>query len=175
MSKAAYELVPDVVPTSGIGLTEKEADAIFEIAYLAILADHKLSDDEIEAFRGVVARVRRVVGADVNSPYRQASEPAVAKLSNAELDAVLDDLRGRTERVDADERLRVLAKGLSPMAREVAYKIAFALGLADMDSSDEEFEFDLQLVDALEFPSERAEELSDDVMAVLNGGGEGVT
>ena len=173
MSKAAYELVPDVVPASGVGLSNKEADAILEIAYLAILADHKLSDDEIEAFRGVVARVRSIVGADPSSPYRKASEPAVAKLTNAELDALLDDLRARTERVEADERLRVLAKGMSPAARELGYKVAYALGLADMDSSDEEFEFDLQLVDALELPTERAEELGDDVMAVLNGGGEG--
>jgi hypothetical protein len=173
MTKAAYELVPDVVPASGVGLSDKEADAILEIAYLAILADHKLSDDELEAFRGVVARVRSIVGADPSSPYRKASEPTVAKLTNAELDGLLDDLRARTERVEADERLRVLAKGLSPAARELAYKVAYALGLADMDSSDEEFEFDLQLVDALELPTERAEELGDDVMAVLNGGGEG--
>lgn len=170
MSKAAYELVPDVVPASGVGLSDKEADAILEIAYLAILADHKLSDDEIEAFRGVVSRVRAIIGADPSSPYRKPSDPVVAVLSNAELDVVLDDLRARTERVEADERLRVLAQGLSPAARELAYKIAYALGLADMDSSDEEFEFDLQLVDALELPTDRAEELGDDVMAVLNGG-----
>lgn len=172
MSKSAYELVPGVVPAAGVGVSDKEADAILEIAYLAILADHKLSDDEIEAFRGVVARVRLIVGADPGSPHRQAAEPSVTPISNTELDGILDDLRVRTERVEADERLRVLAKTLSPAARELAYKIAFALGLADMDSSDEEFEFDLQLVDALELTTDRAEELSDDVMAVLNGDSE---
>ena len=117
--------------------------------------------------------MRSVVGADPSGPYRAAPEAAAASLSNAELDRVLDELRVRTEHVQADERLLVLAKGLSPVARELAYKVAYALGLADMDSADEEFEFDLQLVDALEFPTERAEELSDDVMAILNGGGEG--
>ena len=55
-----------------------------------------------------------------------------------------------------------------PVPRELAYTVAYAMGLADMDSSDEEFELDLQLQDALEISNERAEALAEQVMAVLN-------
>lgn len=150
---SAHELVPDVIP-EGFAISPDEADALLEIAYLAIFADHRLSDEELSAFRGVVGRLR-------------GTEPSAKAI-----DSLLDAFRSRAEGVDADERLRALAKPLSPAVREVAYKVAYALGLSDMDSSDEEFEFDLQLVDALELSNDRAEDLADEVMELLNSGGE---
>ena len=69
----------------------------------------------------------------------------------------------------ADERLRTLAGKMSTPARELAYRVAYAMGLADMEASDEEFELDLQLVDALELSNDRAEELVDEVMAIMDG------
>jgi hypothetical protein len=146
---SASELVPRVIPEA-FAPTPAEGDAILEIAYLAIFADHRLSDDEIAAFRGVVGRIRGAVP------------------SPAQTDALLDQLRAAVEGKDPDEQLRALAGPLSPPAREVAYKVAYALGLSDMDSSDEEFEFDLQLVDALELSNDRAEDLADEVMALFN-------
>lgn len=146
---SAHELVPRVIP-EGFAPTAAEADAILEIAFLAILADHRLSDDEIAAFRGVVGRIQGTA----------ASAQAT--------DTLLDTLQARSAGVDADERLREIAKPLSAKTREVAYKVAYALGLSDMDSSDEEFEFDLQLVDALELANDRAEDLADEVMQLFN-------
>lgn len=157
MSTPAYELAPLVVPDSGITLTDKEAEAILEIAYLAIAADRRLSEDEIEAFRGMMARLRPL-----------AAGP-VGPVSARDLDRTLDRLNALLERVERDEHLRALAADLSPAARELAYKVSYALGLADMDSSDAEFEFDLQLVEALDLESDRAEALADEVMGVLNG------
>ena len=136
-------------------LPPSEIDAVVEIAYLTIAADRRLADEEVAAFHRVLERLR-------GSPVAQA-----------ELDKVLDDMYDRAdaargERGYADERLRALAGKMSVPARELAYKVAYAMGFADMDSSDEEFELDLQLQDALEISNDRAETLADEVMAVLN-------
>jgi len=145
------EKIASVVPAD-VKLTPAEADAIVEIAYVTIAADRKLDAAEVDAFRAVLERLR---GATVDS---------------GELDVVLDQMYARVERVGEklDEHLRALGAEMSPSARELAYKVAYAMGIADLDSSDEEFELDLQLVDALELTSDRAEELADDVMRTLN-------
>jgi len=136
-------------------LPPSEIDAVVEIAYLTIAADRRLADEEVAAFHRVLERLR-------GSPVAQA-----------ELDKVLEDMYDRAdaargERGYADERLRALAGKMSVPARELAYKVAYAMGFADMDSSDEEFELDLQLQDALEIANDRAEALADEVMAVLD-------
>ncbi len=145
------EKIAGVVP-AGVKLAPAETDAIVEIAYVTIAADRRLDRAEVDAFRAVLERLR---GAPVES---------------AEVDRVLDEMYERVTRAgDAlDDHLRALGATMSPPARELAYKVAYAMGVADMDASDEEFELDLQLVDALELASDRAEELQDDVMAVLN-------
>ena len=143
-----------VVPAKS-DLPPAEIDAVVEIAYLTIAADRRLANEEVAAFHRVLERLRG------------------ATVAQAELDKVLDDMyeradKARGERGYADERLRALAGKMSVPARELAYKVAYAMGLADMDSSDEEFELDLQLQDALEISNERAEALADEVMAVLD-------
>jgi hypothetical protein len=159
--------IAHVVPEKS-GLSPVEIDAVVEIAYLTIAADRRLANEEVAAFHGVLGRLRG------------------AKVEQAELDRVLDDMYDRADKARrdvrseaerdeeksrngyADERLRALAGKMGVPARELAYKVAYAMGLADMDSSDEEFELDLQLQDALEISNERAETLADEVMAVLN-------
>jgi hypothetical protein len=158
---SSAELSARVVPETqdGPALTASEIDAIVEIAYLTIAADRRLDVAEIEAFRGVIERLRG------------------QRIPDGALDRVLDEMYGRAERARgtkddgtgyADERLRALAEKMSTPARELAYRVAYAMGLADMEASDEEFELDLQLVDALELSNDRAEELADEVIAVLN-------
>ena len=156
-----------VVPDKALlpPLTPAEIDAIVEIAYLTIAADRRLEEEEIGAFRAVVERLRG------------------APIPDGALDRVLDEMYARAERARedgrsgladnersryADERLRLLASKMTTPARELAYRVAYAMGIADMESSDEEFEFDLQLVDALELSNDRTEELAAEVMDVLN-------
>jgi hypothetical protein len=148
------EDIANIVPPKS-DLPPSEIDAVVEIAYLTIAADRRLADEEVVAFHRVLERLRG------------------SSVAQAELDRVLDDMydradKARGERGYADERLRALAGKMSVPARELAYKVAYAMGLADMDSSDEEFELDLQLQDALEITNDRAETLADEVMAVLN-------
>jgi hypothetical protein len=155
---ALTELIARVIPKKHD--SPAEVDAIAEIAYLTIAADRRLADEEVEAFRAVVEQLRGV------------------KLPDGALDRVLDEMYGRAERARgredgsrgyADERLHALAAKLSPPSRELAYRVAYAMGLVDLDASDEEFELDLQLMDALELSSERAEELADEVRDAFQG------
>jgi len=151
------ERIANVVP-KGVKLSQAEIDAIVEIAYLTIAVDRRLEDEEIDAFKHVVERLHG------------------SAVDGSALDKLLDDMYARADTARggegasgyADERLRELATKLSVPARELAYKIAYAMGLADMESSDEEFELDLQLVDALELSNDRTEELAGEVMDVLN-------
>jgi hypothetical protein len=148
------EDIANIVPPKS-DLPPSEIDAVVEIAYLTIAADRRLADEEVVAFHRVLERLRG------------------SAVAQAELDRVLDDMYDRADKARgehgyADERLRALAGKMSVPARELAYKVAYAMGLADMDSSDEEFELDLQLQDALEIANERAEALADEVMAVLS-------
>ena len=145
------EKIAAVVP-AGAKLTPAETDAIIEIAYVTIAADRRLDPAEVEAFRGVLERLR---GDAIDA---------------IEVNHVLDEMYARVERVGdgLDEHLRGLGAKMSPSARELAYRVAYAMGVADLDASDEEFELDLQLVDALELTTDRAEDLQAEVMGILN-------
>lgn len=148
--------VQNVVPANGtLVLTAEEREAILEIAYLAIWADHKLHDEEIAAFRAVASKLRDLVDKD----------PTPSELlSERELNAILDRFAKGLERAEADERLRVLAAGLTRnAARGLAYKLAYALSLCDLETADEEFEFDLQLIDSLKLTQDEASALADEV------------
>ena len=152
---ATAEQVGNVVP-SKLDLTPKERDAILEIAYLAIAADRVLNEEEVEAFRAVASKLRA------------PSDATTGQMSEAELGTLLDRFTNRLEhtkatmvpgddaedsdtersrllRAEADERLNALCTDLPrPDTRELAYKIAYALALCDLETTDEEFEFDLQ-------------------------------
>jgi len=172
---ATAEQVGNVVP-SNLDLTPKERDAVLEIAYLSIAADRVLNEEEVEAFRAVASRLRG----------------ESAPMGEAELGALLDRFTNRLEhtkatmvpgddaedseterekllRAEADERLRALCVDL-PRAgtRELAYKIAYALALCDLESTDEEFEFDLQLVDALNLSIDKSAQLADEVVMAFS-------
>ena len=173
--RGRIEAVETVVPDDPeLVLSPTEREAILEIGYLAIAADRQLRDEELEAFRGVASRLRDLVGDPDVGPSSKAAPSAHgdraqlaerAALSDHELDALLNRYAEGLARSDADERLRDLAKALTrPDARAVAYKVAYALALCDLDTSDPEFEFDLQLIDSLGLSQEEAEALADQVM-----------
>lgn len=143
---------------TGPALTGKEVDAILEIAYFAIAADRQLLDSELEGYRVVAGRVRALAG---GSP---------SKLTERELNARLDGYARDRDREETVERLRVLAEGLSPTARDIAYRVSVALSLVDLATSDEEFDFDFDLQDALKLSNEDAERLNAEVQTALYEG-----
>jgi two-component sensor histidine kinase len=89
-------------------------------------------------------------------------------LAASELDALVLaslTLRTREERLD---RLRAAADSLSSeQARHLAYRLSVVTALADLASADEEFEFDLDVQDALHLSSDDADRLTAEVNEAL--------
>jgi hypothetical protein len=139
--------IPKIIP-EGLKLTAAAALTIVEIAYLAVAADREVHPDEEAALR----------------VFARALGPG-----DAEVDALL--AKGRAaghDREAANVRLRELAAGLTNApARQLAYKAAYALSLADLAAADEEFEFDLELIDALDLEQDVVDDLTAEVVAVL--------
>ena len=149
--------VARVLPRPQAGtLTAAEAHAILKVAFLAGEADHSIADEEQDAFSGVASALRGLVG---------ASDP---KMSEESLEKMLDAL---TEELDKSGRAPCLEKIASaltrPLAKDLAYKIAVAMSLTDLDRSDDESEFDDELVEALALSEEHADVLAGDVYAAL--------
>jgi hypothetical protein len=158
MSAPAPELAAQVVRPD-VALGPDECERILEIAYFAIAADARLTDDELEALRRIAGRLRTLAAGAFD---------AGARLGQRELDALLDRFAETRDREAADERLRELgAKLPRPDLRALAYKIAYALSLVDLDASDQEFEFDLQLIEGLELDQDQAEALAAEVQELF--------
>jgi hypothetical protein len=131
---------------SDVSLTDRERGAVLEIACLAVAADHRIHEQEAAAFRSIAKKLG----------------------SSADVDAILARFDGRVDRAEADARLRELAAYLgTAAARALAYRTAYALSLADRASSDEEFEFDLQLIDALGLSQGDVDRMIEEVTAAV--------
>ena len=138
-----------VIPEGGTAsYAAADARGILEIACLACASDGKLADEELAALRVI------------NGLLGAASATEVGPLIDAAL-----NIPSRDERV---ERLRVVAGSLSSaVARECAYKVSVVTALSDLASADEEFEFDLDVQDALDLAPEIADRLTAEVHEAL--------
>ena len=85
-------------------------------------------------------------------------------LPRDQVDAWLDHFRARLDRSSVNGRIEAVA-GTLPLAdaRLAAYRISFFLGIVDLDASDREFEFDLQLIAALGLDQDTADRIAADV------------
>jgi len=140
----------------GSTLVPKDAGLILEIACMTVTSDGKIADDELAAVKVMSAMVHAFAGTDKGA------------LSEAVINAVLDRCSALRSPADRETRLRVVAKELSgTRARHLAYKISMATAMADLASSDEEFEFDIALLDALELTNEIGDALAGEVHEAL--------
>jgi hypothetical protein len=131
---------------SSLALSPAEHDAVLEIAYLAIAADRRLHAEEIHGLT------------------RVAEHLSGGPLAHGALDAMLARFGQQLDGTTCADRVRVVGEALKrPEPRAVAYKAAYGLSLCDLDTSDEEFEFDLDLIDALELSNEDAQRFADEV------------
>jgi hypothetical protein len=127
-----------------VALTSEERDAVLETALLAIASDGAIDASEAAAFIAIAERL----GAD--------GAPLLVRFE------------GGMTRDQADARLLEVAAQLStPSAKLLAYRAAYVLALADEQSSDGEFEFDLQLLDALDISQAEADRLVSEVDAAV--------
>jgi len=128
-------------------ISDQERSAMLEVAYLAIAADGKLMEEELDAF---VQAMLLLYGPD-------ASPDQVKR--------VVDHLLAQFERGQDEALLADLAADLSrPFARDQAYKLAYAMTMSDFDTDDEEFHFDQRLRQALCLSEDEAEALADQVI-----------
>lgn len=127
-----------------VALTSEERAAVLETALLAIASDGVIDATEAAAFIAIAERL----GGD--------GAPMLVRFE------------GGLSRDEADLRLLEVAKHLGTAeARTLAYRAAYALSLADEEASDGEFEFDLQLLDALDLSQAEADRLVEEVDAAL--------
>jgi hypothetical protein len=140
--------VASIVPGKGIAVSGRERDMVLEIAYLAIASDRNLSDPEIAAFGAVASRLRALV------------TPPLGEPNDDELDELMTRFAQSQDPSAVRDRLEAIALDLRPDLKGLSYKLAYALSLCDLESSGEEFEFDLTLIDALELTNEEAQSLA---------------
>jgi len=125
------------------------AEAILEIAFLSIAADRKINESEVEAF----AHVGAVLVGDGED-----------KLGDHDVNAWLDHFTARLEASNLNQRIHDVAESLAlEDARLAAYRISFFLGIVDLDASDREFEFDLELISALHLDQDTADRITAEV------------
>jgi hypothetical protein len=142
---SSIENIAQAVP-SDVKLADAERKAVVEIAYLAVASDHDVNEQEEAALRSIAKKLG----------------------GEKDVDPIIKRMSGPIAREIADARLQELAKLLPAYeARVVAYKAAYAVALSDLASSDEEFEFDLQLIDALGLPQSEADRLAEEVMQAI--------
>ena len=129
------------------------AESILEIAFLSIAADRKIDATEVEAFAFVAARL---VG--------EGEE----KLGDHDVNAWLDHFTARLDASNLHQRIHDVGESLAlEDARLAAYRISFFLGIVDLDASDREFEFDLQLISELDLNQQQADAIAAEVHEAL--------
>lgn len=123
----------------------KGADArrVVEIACLAVAADGQLAEEELHVIR------------------------VLCKELEVDLRAV-DEVLAMGSREDRLDRLREVASRFeSEPAKRLAYKMTVLTSVSDLASQDEEFEFDLDVQEALGISGEEADELASEVHEAL--------
>jgi uncharacterized tellurite resistance protein B-like protein len=119
------ELVPAAVAVPEHG------DALLEIAFLMSAVDGHLADEELEAFGGLVGRVRG----------RAATKDEIGQL--------LERFVFSAHTVGVPDRVREVAKSLPAELRAPAFTVAVALAMVDHDASEHEDELVGVLAEAL--------------------------
>ncbi len=146
MSVAAR--IASLVTPSTAALPEDERAAVIEIAYLAVSADRRIQPSEEEALLA----------------FARALDP---KHGKGRVDVLLAGGFDTNRQSSDAQLLDVAARLKTDDAKQLAYKAAYAVAQADLAAADEEFEFDLQLIDALGLSQDAADELAGEVVAAL--------
>lgn len=137
------DMVRRVTASAKSGMSREDAEGVLEIACLAIVSDGTIASEE--------ESVLRIVAEDIG-----------ARATN--LAALLNKVSALGTRDAQLERLRAVAEALgSDVARQLAYKVTVLTAMADLASSDEEFEFDIDVQDALQLSAKDADRLTGEV------------
>jgi hypothetical protein len=138
-------------------LQPPEVDAILEIVFLAAAADGSLADEEADAFIRIMLRL-----------FGQHATPERIR-------GVMQQIASRIQRGESCQAARCARVGeLTPalqrvVARELAYKLAYVMLMSDLDTNEDEFNFDLELRRMLGIAAERADDLADEAAGAVLG------
>jgi hypothetical protein len=144
----------NLVP-AGISPKKEHVDVLLELAYLVTAVDGRLDDGEIDAYKDVIAKLR-----------------GVKSVSNADVDALLDRFAGNIEPAEIHERMKTIAKTLPDDLRGLAFKLAVGLSVVDLDANEDETDLQVTLAESLGFDEARVDELTAEVYASLDVGGD---
>ena len=143
-------------PKASERLAAEERAAIMEIAYRAIAADGKLAEAELDAFSEALLEL---YGPNVTPEEVKGIVDRLIDSKN-DPDSVCN--------LPDEERLMELTCRLqSQYARDQAYKLSYAMAMADFDTNNCEFEYDQLLRRTLGLSDDAAEELADQVIDVV--------
>ena len=141
-------------------LTVGEVDAMLEAAYLATAADGVLSSEENEAFRYVASALRHVAA---------GASGRAKPIGDKDLNLLFERFAVRSDHAARLDRLAAMRARLGRTeVRELAYKVAFAMSLCDLDANDDETAYDDELVEVFGIEGERADALAAEVYAALD-------
>jgi len=163
---------------AGWSISLREANAILEVAYLAVAIDGAVEPDEVEGFRAVAEEVLARVGSnavessevvDYRSRLNEGSGlHDVEALSDGALNQLLDRFAAQVAHATVAERLQFLGAELSrTLTRSIAYKLSFALSLTDMNLAPAETAFQAALAEVLGLSVADAETLEGQVFLSL--------
>jgi hypothetical protein len=134
---------------SGAIPSNQACEDVLELAFLMSAVDGHLADEELEAFRELLACAR-------------GKESA----SKDDVDDLLERYVVAAHSVGVDERMREVAKAIPEDLRETAFKVAIGLSLVDSDASEFEYEMIAVLAKELEL-GDRAILLAKEAREVL--------
>jgi hypothetical protein len=161
MTQTPIVPVERVLPARA-SLSVSEVDAILETAYLATAADGHLTDEENEGFRAIAGKLRGLASGEAKG------------VSDGDLAKLFERFAVRSDHAARSERIAALAKQLAKAElRELAYKVAFAMSLVDLEASKDEAELGDELIAAFGLTGDRADELAGEVYAALDDEAEG--
>jgi len=135
-------------------LSPSEIEDVLAVAYLAMRADRRLTEEEVDTFDRAVAVL--LGGAPGGERAAELMDEFAGQCRVRGLDGMLAQVAARLYREEA---------------RRQAYKLSYAMSLSDLDTNDEEFLFEDKLREALGIAEETAEELMDEVVIAIDASG----
>ena len=111
------KLLPNAIPST------EACENVLELAFLMSAVDGHLADEELDAFRELVACAR-----------------GHASVTKDDVDDLLERYVVASHAVGVDQRVREVARSIPTELRETAFKVAVGLSLADRDESEHEDE-----------------------------------
>ncbi len=137
-----------ILPESSLG-SQEQAEIVLELVYLMTVADGRMEERELAAFRTMVDGVRG------------------GPVSEGDFVELLDRFAGPAHPEDIVARVKQIVPSLAPEHRELAFKLAIGLALSDGDAHDDENELVGVLFESLALDATRADALASEVRAAF--------